>query len=176
MHVKPARLAGVAAIEIDPITDDRGFFARSLCATELAAAGIELRVVQCNISFNRRRGTLRGMHYQVDPHAEAKFVRCTSGALYDVVIDLRPGSATYLQWESFELSAANRTTLYVPPGFAHGFQTLDDDTEVFYQMSAFHVPDAARGIAWDDPAVGIAWPLPSPVMSERDRSYPRLGR
>ena len=173
MILAPGRLPGVVRIDVEPLVDDRGVFARTWCARELAAAGIDPRIAQCNISYNRVRGTLRGLHYQAEPHAEAKFVRCTAGAIFDVIVDLRPGP-TYLHWESFTLSAANRSTLYVPRGCAHGFQTLEDATEVFYQMSEFYAPEAARGIAWDDPVLGIEWPLDGPVMSAKDRSYAHL--
>lgn len=131
--------------------------------------------MQCNVSWNRRRGTLRGLHYQAPPDAEAKLVRCTRGAIWDVIVDLRPDSATRFRWFAAELTSANRTALYVPEGFAHGFQTLSDDSEVLYQMSAFYRPEAARGARWDDPRLGITWPLPEPIISARDASYPLLG-
>jgi dTDP-4-dehydrorhamnose 3,5-epimerase len=171
MVVRPARLNGVARIEIEPIVDERGFFARSLCARELEAAGIGLRIVQCNISVNRARGTLRGMHSQVSPFAEAKLVRCTAGSIFDVVVDLREDSATYLEWEAFELTSVNRTTLYIPAGFAHGFQTLEDNSEVFYQMSEFYSPEHARGVPWNDPTIGIEWPVENPIVSQKDGAY-----
>lgn len=129
-------------------------------------------VAQCNVSRNRRAHTLRGMHYQLPPHEEAKLVRCTAGAIWDVIVDLRPGSATWLRWTGAELSAENGSALYVPEGFAHGFLTLRDDTEVFYQMSAFYEPGAARGLRWNDPRIGIAWPAEPAVISERDAAYP----
>lgn len=159
-------------IEIEPIEDDRGFFARSWCAREFEAHGLNPRLAQCNISFNQRRGTLRGMHYQEQPHAEAKLVRCTRGSIYDVILDLRPGSPTFGAWEAFELSADNRRMVYVPEGFAHGFQTLEDGCEVFYQMSVFYHAPSARGVRWNDPAFGIEWPLDDPIISKRDASYP----
>jgi dTDP-4-dehydrorhamnose 3,5-epimerase len=171
MKLHPARLTGVVRIEVEPIADERGFFARSVCAREFEAAGIELRIVQCSISFNRARGTLRGMHYQVIPREEAKLVRCTAGSVFDVVVDLRETSDTYLEWEAFSLTAANRTTLYIPAGLAHGFQTLEDNSEVFYQMSEFYSPEHARGVAWNDPTVGIEWPIENPVVSGKDRGY-----
>lgn len=172
MRFLPVSIAGARVLELDRIEDERGFFARSWCAEEFVAQGLDDRLVQCNVSYNRRRGTLRGLHYQEAPFAEAKLVRCTQGALFDVIVDVRPASPTYLRWEGFELSSANRRQLYIPQGVAHGFQTLTDDTEVFYQMSAPHVASAARGVRWDDPVVGVRWPVSDPVVSERDRSYP----
>jgi dTDP-4-dehydrorhamnose 3,5-epimerase len=138
---------------------------------EFANAGIPFAVQQCNVSFNRRRGTLRGMHYQVAPHAEAKLVRCTRGAVHDVIVDLRPESPAYLRHFAIELTEDNHRMLFVPPGFAHGFQTLTDDAEVFYHMSAAYSADQARGVRWNDPALGISWPLPASVISSRDESY-----
>lgn len=171
MLLTPTSIGGVVLVELEPLRDERGFFARSFCAGVFAAGGLDGRVAQCNISFNARRGTLRGMHWQEEPHAEAKLVRCTAGAIHDVVVDIRPRSPTFLCWEAFELTAANRRSLHVPPGVAHGFQTLADDSEVFYQMSVAYEPGCARGARWDDPAFGIRWPLPSPILSERDRGY-----
>jgi dTDP-4-dehydrorhamnose 3,5-epimerase len=168
------RLKGATIIDIEPIEDERGFFARSWCREEFEAHGLNPVLVQCSISFNRRKGTLRGMHYQAKPHEEAKLVRCTRGAIYDVILDLRPGSATSGQWVSVELSAENRQSLYVPEGFAHGFQTLADNTEVFYQISAVYVPESARAIRWNDPAFQIAWPLPITAISGKDQSYPNF--
>jgi dTDP-4-dehydrorhamnose 3,5-epimerase len=167
-----AGLKGALIIDIDPIRDERGFFARSWCQREFAAQGLHLGWVQCNISFNRKRGTLRGMHYQVAPYAEAKLIRCTRGAIYDVIIDLRPDSPTFKRWVAVELTADNRRMLYVPEGFGHGFQTLGDDTEVFYQMSQFYAPDYGRGVRWDDPAFAISWPAERRIISDRDRSFP----
>src|SRR5262245_7029006 len=141
-------LAGVYVIELDWHEDERGVFARSFCAEEFAARGLNPRVVQCNVSLNRRKGTLRGLHYQVRPHEEAKLVRCTAGALYDVVVDITPKSATFKRWYAAELTQTNRRMLYVPEGFAHGFQTLADDTEVFYQMAEFYHPECSAGINW----------------------------
>ncbi|RTE07912.1 dTDP-4-dehydrorhamnose 3,5-epimerase [Paenibacillus whitsoniae] len=166
------RLKDAYIIELDKIEDDRGFFARSWCREEFKQRGMNPNLVQCNISYNKKKGTLRGMHYQVAPHEEAKLVRCTRGAIYDVIIDLRPESKTYKKWVSVELTADNRTMLYVPEGFAHGFQTLQDETEVFYQMSEFYDPECARGARWDDPAFGIEWPGEhGHVISAKDRSY-----
>jgi dTDP-4-dehydrorhamnose 3,5-epimerase len=166
------RLAGLWLVEIEPRADERGHFARTWCAREFAEHGLDTRLVQASLSFNRRRGTLRGMHFQHPPHAEVKLVRCTRGALWDVAIDLRPSSPTYCCWQAFELTAENAAALYIPEGFAHGFQTLADDTEVFYQMSAFYAPDAAAGVRHDDPAFGIQWPLPVTSMTPRDAAWP----
>lgn len=165
-------LAGAFVISIEPIEDERGFFARSFCVQELEARGLCARVAQCNISYNRRRGTLRGLHLQRPPHEEIKLVRCTAGGIHDVIVDLRHGSPTFARHFGVELSAANRKTLYVPAGFAHGFQSLEDDTEVFYQMSHAFAPQAAAGFRWNDPAFGIRWPLEVTVISARDRGYP----
>lgn len=175
MIFRATPFAGAYAIELEVHADERGSFARTYCQREFEAHGLQPCAVQCNLSHNRTRGTLRGMHYQVAPHQEAKLIRCARGAMYDVMIDLRDGSPTYGQWAGFELIAApgkTTTMLYLPAGFAHGFQTLQDDTEVFYQMSEFYVPDAQRGFRWDDPAFGIAWPEPVRVISDRDRTYP----
>lgn len=174
MKFTETKLPGVVIVEIEPIRDERGFFARSWCRREFERHGLNSDLAQCNISFNKRKGTLRGMHYQAEPQQEAKLVRCTRGAIYDVVIDLRPESITYRQWQAVELNAENRCMLYVPVGVAHGFQALEDDTEVFYQMSEFYHPEYARGVRWDDSAFGIRWPLPDPIMSEKDRSYPLM--
>jgi dTDP-4-dehydrorhamnose 3,5-epimerase len=151
--------------------DERGFFARTWCEKEAVAHGINPRVAQCNISFNRLTGTLRGMHYQIPPFEEAKLVRCTAGAIFDVIIDLRRDSATFKRHFATVLSADNRTMLYIPEGCAHGFQTLDNNTEVFYQMSQVYAPDCAAGVRWNDPAFGIAWPAGDLIINERDRSY-----
>jgi dTDP-4-dehydrorhamnose 3,5-epimerase len=170
----PTPLTGAYLIELELLEDERGFFARSFCQSEFRAHGLDPVVAQCNVSFNRKRGTLRGLHYQAEPHVEAKLVRCTRGAVWDVIVDLRKGSLTVRQWHAAELTADNRRALYIPAGFAHGFQTLADDTEVLYQMSEFYHPESARGILWDDPALQINWPLSNPTVSERDRSYPPL--
>jgi dTDP-4-dehydrorhamnose 3,5-epimerase len=166
------KLKGAFIIDIESREDERGFFARSWCEDEFKKHRLNPRLVQCNISFNKKRGTLRGMHYQVAPFAEAKVVRCTMGSIYDVIIDLRPDSPTFKQWVSVELTAENRRALYVPEGFAHGFQTLEKDTEVFYQMSEFFHPAVARGVRWDDPAFGIKWLLEEKFIAEKDRSWP----
>lgn len=168
-------LPGAFVIELDRREDERGFFARTWCHDEFARRGLEAQITQCNVSFNQRRGTIRGLHYQAAPHEEAKLVRCTRGALFDVIVDLRPTSPTFGRWTAAELTAENRRALYIPKQFAHGFQTLEDDTEVVYQMSADYHPDSVRGIRWDDPAIGIDWPLRDAVLSPRDRELPRLG-
>jgi dTDP-4-dehydrorhamnose 3,5-epimerase len=166
------RLAGAFIIEINPWEDERGFFARTWCQREFAAHGLKTEVRQCNISFNKEKGTLRGMHFQAKPHEEAKLVQCLRGTVYDVIIDLRPDSPTFQQWLGVELSAQNRRQLYIPEGFAHGFQTLEDDTEVFYYMFEFYHPESARGVRWDDPVFGINWDKSlNVIISPRDRSY-----
>jgi dTDP-4-dehydrorhamnose 3,5-epimerase len=172
MVFRETALQGAFIVEIEKREDERGFFARSWCQREYEARGFNSRVMQCNISFNFKRGTLRGLHYQCAPHEEAKLIRCTSGSIYDVIIDLRPKSPTFKQHASVVLEAAQHLMLFVPEGFAHGFETLEDQTEVFYQMSEFYVPEAGRGIRWNDPAFGIEWPSPPSVISERDLSYP----
>lgn len=172
MNFAETGLKGAFLIEPDRKEDARGFFARTWCVEEFKAHGLDPRVVQCNLSFNKKKGTLRGMHWQVAPHAEAKLVRCTMGALWDVIIDLRPASPTYQQHLGVELTPENRKMLFIPEGFAHGFQTLADNTEVFYQMSEFFAADCARGLRWNDPAFGIAWPPGERIIHERDAGYP----
>jgi dTDP-4-dehydrorhamnose 3,5-epimerase len=167
-------LAGAFVVDLEPHVDERGFFARTFCAREFAARGLVSHYPQQNTSFNRAAGTLRGMHWQVAPHAEAKLVRCTSGAIYDVIVDLRRGSGTRLRWFGVELSARTRRALYIPERFAHGFLTLEPDTEVAYLMGASHVPAAARGMRFDDPRVGIVWPSAPAVISSRDLELPEL--
>jgi dTDP-4-dehydrorhamnose 3,5-epimerase len=174
LKIVPAPLAGVCVVELERLEDERGFFARSFCQDEFEKAGLRTAITQCNVSWNRTRGTLRGLHFQAAPHEEAKLVRCTRGAVWDVVVDLHEGSATRWRWYAVELTADNRRAVYVPEGFAHGFQTLADDTEVLYQMSEFYHPSLARGVRWDDPRLGIRWPVPAPILSQRDRSYPPL--
>lgn len=164
-------ISGAYVIAPERIEDDRGFFSRTWCRREFAAHGLDTELVQCNISFNRCAGTVRGMHYQAAPSREAKLIRCTMGAIHDVIIDLRPESGTYMHAESFELSADNRMMLYVPEGVAHGFQTRTDNTEIFYQMSEYYNPEAACGLRWNDPSLNIEWPADVTVISERDRSY-----
>lgn len=167
-------LPGAVIIDPERLEDDRGFFARTWCVREFEAHGLNPRLVQCSISFSKKKGTLRGLHYQAAPYQEAKLVRCTRGAIHDVIIDLRPESRTYMQHIAAMLSADNRRTLYVPEGFAHGFQTLEDGTEVEYQITEFHMPEQARGIRWNDPAFGILWPNTNPIMLDRDRNYPDM--
>jgi dTDP-4-dehydrorhamnose 3,5-epimerase len=166
------KLKGAYLIDLDKHEDERGFFARSWCKDEFEKHGLNPHLVQCNISFNKKRGTLRGMHYQVAPYEEAKTVRCTMGALYDVIVDLRSASPTYKRWLSVKLTAQNRRAIYVPEGFAHGFQTLVDETEVFYQMSEFYHPECARSVRWDDPAFGIVWPVVEKIISKKDQEIP----
>jgi dTDP-4-dehydrorhamnose 3,5-epimerase len=166
------KLKGAYIIEPELIRDERGFFARSWCQKEFSERGLNSNLVQCNISFNLKKGTLRGMHYQAKPHEEAKLVRCTMGAIYDVIIDIRPESPTFKQWVAVELTAENRKMLYIPDGMAHGFQTLVDNTEVFYQMSEFFYHESATGVRWDDPAFNVEWLIKQDlVISEKDQSY-----
>jgi dTDP-4-dehydrorhamnose 3,5-epimerase len=168
-------LPGAFVIDLDRLEDERGFFARCFSETEFARYGLRTHIAQCNVSFNERAGTLRGMHYQVAPHEEAKLVRCTAGAIYDVIVDLRRDSPSYLHWHGVELSAENRKTFYVPEGFAHGFQTLTARSELLYLMSQAHHPESARGVRWDDPTIGIAWPETARrFISDRDLSFPLL--
>jgi dTDP-4-dehydrorhamnose 3,5-epimerase len=167
------RIPGAWSIEPERLQDERGFFARTWCRREFTAHGIDHDWVQCNVSFNRRRGTLRGLHYQEAPWEEAKLVRCTMGALYDVIVDLRPSSPSYGTWVAVELTAQHRTMLYIPEGCAHGFQTLADDTEIFYQMAKEYHREAARGLRWDDPSLRIVWPACAErIISMADQSYP----
>lgn len=166
------KLKGAFIIDIEQIEDERGFFARSWCKEELDEYGLNSNLVQCNISFNKKKGTVRGMHYQIRPYEETKIVRCTKGAIYDVIIDLRPNSKTLNQWISVELTEKNRKMLYVPKGFAHGFQTLEDNTEIFYQMSEFYCSNYSKGIRWDDPHFNIKWPYEeNRTISLKDRNW-----
>ncbi len=174
MIFEETKLRGAFVIVPERIEDERGFFARTFCRREFEAHGLNPDLVQCNISFNKAKGTLRGMHYQIAPHAEAKLVRCTAGAIYDVVIDLRPESKTFRQWFGAELTAENRNMLYVPEGFAHGFQTLADESEVSYHHSAFFSPDHQGGVKYNDPALAIEWPLEISFISTRDQNLPCL--
>jgi dTDP-4-dehydrorhamnose 3,5-epimerase len=174
MIITRTAIEGPAIVDVDRRSDDRGFFARTFCVTEFANAGLSTEVDQGNLSFNHRAGTLRGLHLQVAPHPEAKLVRCISGAVVDIIVDLRPESPTRLQHVAVELSAQNRRALYVPPYFAHGYQTLVDGTEVMYQVSGSYAPAAERGLRWDDPELGLAWPLPVSVISAKDASWPLL--
>lgn len=165
-------LKGAFVIDLQRLEDERGFFARSWCRREFEGNGLNPNLAQCNISYNLKKGTLRGMHYQIKPFEEAKLVRCTRGAIHDVIVDIRPDSSTFMSHIGLLLSADNRRALYVPEGFAHGFLTLQDNTEVFYQMSEFYAPEAARGFRWNDPSFGIKWPSQACVISDRDRTYP----
>jgi dTDP-4-dehydrorhamnose 3,5-epimerase len=174
MILREARVRGAFVVELEPASDERGFFARTFSAEEFAGRGLTAAVAECSVSFNPVRFTLRGLHYQRRPYEEAKLVRCPRGAIFDVVADLRPGSETYLAWDSAELTAENRHALYVPEGCAHGFLTLADDSEVHYQISQSYVPDAAAGVRWDDPLLGIDWPAEPAAISARDASFPDL--
>jgi dTDP-4-dehydrorhamnose 3,5-epimerase len=167
-------LAGALLIEPERMADARGFFARTFCAREFAERGLAAHFVQSSVSFNLRAGTLRGLHFQMPPHREVKLVRCTAGAIWDAIVDLRGGSPTRLRWFGAELSAENRRMLYIPEGFAHGFITLQPNSEVFYEMSEFYAPQAGRGLRWNDPALAIAWPKAPQVIAERDASYSDL--
>jgi dTDP-4-dehydrorhamnose 3,5-epimerase len=175
MIFRATPLSGAFLIDLSKFEDERGFFAHTWSASEFARHGLESRMVECSVSWNTKRGTLRGMHYQAAPHGQAKLVRCTKGSIFDVIVDLRRASPTFQQWIGVELTAVNRRMLYIPDGFAHGFQTLEDETEVFYQMSSPYVPASGRGVRWNDPAFGIAWPQPDgPIINQRDNNYPDL--
>ncbi len=166
------KLPGVFEIHIEPNGDERGFFARTWCQKEFEAHGLNPRLAQCSVSFNAKKGTLRGVHYQAEPYEEAKVVRCTQGAIYDVAVDLRPQSPAFKQWVGVELTAENRRMLYIPEGCAHAFLTLAPDTEILYQISEFYHPELARGVRWNDPAFRIVWPGKVEVISDRDNTYP----
>ncbi|MEY2439045.1 MAG: dTDP-4-dehydrorhamnose 3,5-epimerase [Verrucomicrobiota bacterium] len=168
------KLTGAFIVELDKKEDDRGFFARVYCAKEFEAHGLEPRVVQANMSYNARKGTLRGMHYQVPPASEPKFIRCIRGAIWDVIVDMRPASPTYLQHLAVELSADNRKAIYVPDMFAHGNQALSDSAELLYFVGEFYTPGCERGVRFDDPALAIDWPLPVTVITEKDKSWPLI--
>jgi dTDP-4-dehydrorhamnose 3,5-epimerase len=172
MQFTETALPGVYLIALEPIEDERGFFARTYCQDEFQRHGLNPAIAQCSVSHNRRAGTLRGMHYQAAPKMEAKLVRCIRGALYDVVVDVRPESPTYGRWIGVELTATNGRQLYIPEGCAHGFQTLEDDTDVYYQISEFYHPECSRGIRWNDPAIRIEWPAGTRTISPRDQQYP----
>ncbi len=174
MRFVPTPLPPVTIVELEPVADERGSFARTWCAEEFAAAGLNPDVAQTSISTNLRRGTLRGLHFQAAPDAEAKLVRCVRGAIFDVAVDLRPDSPTHLRWFGLELTGSNGKQLYVPEGFAHGFQTLADDTVVAYAISVPYVPGRGRGIRYDDSVIGVRWPLPDPIVSDRDRRLPPI--
>ncbi len=169
------KLRGAYVIDIEPIEDQRGFFARSFCRREFDQHGLNPDLAQCNISFNKQKGTLRGMHYQSAPYTEAKLVRCTMGAVYDVIVDLRQGSPTFRQWFGVELSAANHRMLYVPEGMAHGFLTLIESSELFYQMSEFYSPANTSGVLWNDASFAIEWPFAPVAISDNDRNYAKFG-
>lgn len=171
MIFEETKLRGVFEVHAEPKTDERGFFARTWCQKEFEENGLDRALAQCSISFNTRKGTLRGIHFQAEPYPESKLVRCTRGAVYDVVIDLRPQSRTFKQWIGVDLTAVNRSMVYVPPGCGHGFLTLKDETEVFYQISEFYKPELARGVRWNDPSFQIVWPAAVEIISERDSSY-----
>jgi len=172
MRFTPSALPDAVIVDVEEHVDTRGLFARTFCEEEFAVAGLPTRFVQSSVSFNTRRGTLRGLHFQAPPKPEGKVVRCTRGAIHDVVVDLRPSSPTFLRWIGVELSADNRRALYIPPGFAHGFQTLIDDSEVLYLMTEFYAPEMARGVRWNDPMFSVEWPIADPILSERDATYP----
>ena len=172
MRFEETALSDVWIVTPELKEDHRGFFARTWCEREFAAHGITDRWVQCSVSFSTKKGTVRGLHYQRAPHEEAKLVRCTAGKLYDVVVDIRPGSSTFKKHVALELSAANRKMLYIAKGCAHGFQTLEDATEASYQISESYSPDHADGARWNDPAFGVRWPIDDPIISDRDRAYP----
>jgi len=172
MLFAPATIAGVVVIDVVRREDERGFFARTVCQDEFAALNLPTLFVQSSVSFNRRRGTLRGLHYQIAPKEEGKLVRCTNGALVDVAVDLRPASPTFRAWVGVELTANNHRAVYIPPGCAHGFQTLVDNTEVLYMMTEIYAPDLARGVRWNDAAFGVTSPIAEPILSERDAGYP----
>jgi len=172
MRFTETEIAGVVIVDLEPVEDDRGWFARSYCRDEFLAHGLDPTIVQCNVSVNRHSGTIRGMHYQIGAHAETKLVRCVRGTVHDIVVDLRPDSATLLEHVAVELSGATHRALYIPTGFAHGFQTLVDDTEVEYSMGTSYEKEAGRGVRFDDPALGLRWPRPVTTVSDRDASWP----
>ena len=174
MKFKETKLKGAYIIELEKLEDERGYFARAWCQQEFLKNGLDAVLVQCNVSYNPRRGTLRGMHYQDSPHAETKLVRCTRGAIYDVIVDLRPDSETFLQWTAAELTPDNGRMMYVPKGFAHGFQTLEDHSMVFYQVSEFYARDYCRGVCWNDPQINICWPCDVTVISTQDKGWEDL--
>jgi len=176
MLFEPLAIEGAFRIEVEPIADERGFFARTFCAETFAERGLEPTFVQRSISYNARRGTLRGLHFQDQPYSETKIVRCTRGSAFDVLVDLRPQSASYRRWQAVELTAENRWMVYIPAGCAHGFQTLADGTELFYEITPAYEPSASRGIAWNDPEFAINWPLKQAILSPTDRSWPLFSR
>ncbi len=176
MNFSETKLKGAFIIMPDLIKDERGFFARTFCRREFEKYGLNSNIVQCNISFNKTKGTLRGMHYQIPPGSEAKLVRCIAGTIFDVIVDLRSASPTFKQWFATDLSSENHKLLYIPEGFAHGFQTLTDDTELIYHHSAFYNPECERGLRFDDPQLNIIWPLPAETLSSRDKNHPLIDK
>lgn len=174
MKFSKTSLEGLWLIDLELREDERGFLARTFCENEFSAHGLSTRWPQCNLTLTKNRGMIRGMHFQVEPKPEIKLVRCAAGAIFDVAVDVRPNSPTFGKWEGFELTGQNRRMLYIPGGFAHGFQCLADNSEVFYQMSEFYATDLARGLRWNDPTVAIKWPLNNPTLSDRDRNLPLL--
>jgi dTDP-4-dehydrorhamnose 3,5-epimerase len=176
MKLMETPLTGAYIVDAERVEDERGFFALAWARNDFAMCGLNTNLAQCNLSYNHRAGTVRGMHWQAAPHAETKLVRCTRGAIYDVIVDIRAGSPTYLHWVGVELTAENCRALYIPEGCAHGFQTLADDTEIFYMLTEYYTPGSARGMRWDDPAVGITWPRDVTAISARDAGYPDIGR
>lgn len=175
MRFEETSLAGVYQVHAEPSVDDRGAFARLWCEREFANAGLDVRISQCSIATNRERGTLRGMHYQAAPHGETKLIRCTRGAVWDALIDLRPDSSTYRGWAGFELREGSGPMLYVPEGIAHGYISLENDTEMHYMINTPYVPEAARGVRWDDPAFRVEWPMEPVRISDRDRGFALFG-
>lgn len=171
MIFRETKLAGAYILDVEPIADVRGFFARSYCQDEFEERGLGFAIAQCNISCNEKKGTLRGMHFQVAPHEEIKLVNCVRGSIFDVIVDLRPASPSRGDWHGEILSEKNYRSVYVPKGFAHGFQSLEEATVVFYQISEFYHPECAAGVRWDDPALGIRWPLENPILSARDQRF-----
>ena len=172
MKIREAGLPGLFVVDIERRPDERGYFARTLCEREFSAAGLPVRFVQSSVSVSSRKGTVRGLHFQKAPSSEGKLVTCVRGRIFDVAVDIRPGSPTYSRWASFELDEESKSLVYIPPGVAHGFQTLEDETVVSYQMTDFYRPDLSDGVRWDDPAFAIRWPLAATVISEKDRSLP----
>lgn len=174
MKFSKTSLAGLWVIDLELREDERGFLARTFCENEFAEHGLNTRWPQCNLTLTKKRGMIRGMHFQANPRPEVKLVRCAAGGIFDVAVDVRPNSPTFGKWEGFELTGQNRRMLYIPGGFAHGFQCLADNSEVFYQMSEFFFADLSRGVRWNDPTVAIQWPLSDPILSERDKNLPLL--
>lgn len=172
MIFEPAEINGAFVVRMEPRTDERGWFARAWCEEEFRAHGLNVRAVQTNVSFNHRRGTIRGLHWQLEPYGEAKVVRCTAGAIFDVMADVRPGSPTYGRWQGTHLTAGDLQLVFVPEGCAHGYQALADESEVSYNASHAYAPGKERGVRWDDPAFGIAWPVTDVIVSEKDASWP----